>query len=84
MAKARYDEQCLGHFGLADEYYTHFTSPIRRYPDLMVHRLIRTYLFKKKLDQETLFHFASISKMLLIKLLHLKEKQLILNVKLMI
>ena len=60
MAKARYDEQCLGHFGLADEYYTHFTSPIRRYPDLMVHRLIRTYLFKKKLDQETLFHFASI------------------------
>ena len=45
MAKARYDEQCLGHFGLADEYYTHFTSPIRRYPDLMVHRLIRTYLF---------------------------------------
>ena len=60
MAKARYDEQCLGHFGLSDEYYTHFTSPIRRYPDLMVHRLIRTYLFKKKLDQETLFHFASI------------------------
>ena len=60
MAKARYDEQCLGHFGLADEYYTHFTSPIRRYPDLMVHRLIRTYLFKKKLDKDTLFHFASI------------------------
>lgn len=60
MAKARYDEQCLGHFGLADEYYTHFTSPIRRYPDLMVHRLIRTYLFDKKINQETLIHFSSI------------------------
>lgn len=51
MQKARYDEQCLGHFGLADEYYTHFTSPIRRYPDLLVHRLIRTFLFEQKLDQ---------------------------------
>lgn len=60
MAKARYDEQCLGHFGLADEYYTHFTSPIRRYPDLMVHRLIRTYLFDKKIDHDTLIHFSSI------------------------
>ena len=60
MAKARYDEQCLGHFGLADEYYTHFTSPIRRYPDLMVHRLIRTYLFENKMDESTLIHFASI------------------------
>lgn len=60
MAKARYDEQCLGHFGLADEYYTHFTSPIRRYPDLMVHRLIRTYLFKKDMDEKTLKHYGSI------------------------
>ena len=60
MAKARYDEQCLGHFGLADEYYTHFTSPIRRDPDLMVHRLIRTYLFENKMDESTLIHFASI------------------------
>lgn len=60
MAKASYDEQCLGHFGLADEYYTHFTSPIRRYPDLMVHRLIRKYLFEKKVDEQTLTHYASI------------------------
>jgi ribonuclease R len=41
MQKARYDAGCLGHFGLATETYTHFTSPIRRYPDLVVHRALR-------------------------------------------
>jgi ribonuclease R len=41
MQKARYDSTSLGHFGLATEHYTHFTSPIRRYPDLLVHRLLR-------------------------------------------
>jgi ribonuclease R len=41
MQKARYDSASLGHFGLAAEHYTHFTSPIRRYPDLVVHRMLR-------------------------------------------
>lgn len=43
MQQARYSEDNFGHYGLAAEYYTHFTSPIRRYPDLIVHRLIRSY-----------------------------------------
>ncbi|WP_342388553.1 ribonuclease R [Salinicoccus bachuensis] len=53
MQQARYAEDNLGHFGLSAEYYTHFTSPIRRYPDLVVHRLIRKYLIEGKTDRKT-------------------------------
>ena len=59
MQKARYDAQPLGHFGLAAEHYTHFTSPIRRYPDLVVHRALResrhgqlTDARREELDEE--------------------------------
>ncbi|WP_179394748.1 ribonuclease R [Lacticaseibacillus absianus] len=46
LKQARYSEDPLGHFGIAAQYYCHFTSPIRRYPDLIVHRLIRDYALK--------------------------------------
>lgn len=52
MSKAIYSEKNIGHFGLGSKCYTHFTAPIRRYPDLLVHRLLRKYLFYQNINPD--------------------------------
>lgn len=59
MMQAKYSTECTGHFGLAFDYYCHFTSPIRRYPDLQIHRIIKDHL-RGRMNETRIDHYTEI------------------------
>lgn len=59
MSQARYETECTGHFGLAAQYYCHFTSPIRRYPDLQIHRIIHDVI-RGHMNEQKIRHYREI------------------------
>jgi ribonuclease R len=61
MAKATYTTRNIGHYGLAFDFYTHFTSPIRRYPDLLVHRMVKHFTGGEKVTKEELAHIDALA-----------------------
>lgn len=61
MAKAVYSTKNIGHFGLAFKYYTHFTSPIRRYPDLMAHRMLRRHLDGSTIGKQEMIRYEKLA-----------------------